>query len=146
MTGTHWYPAMSNSHGSRDPDLTAVGTPLFEDELENVSIAKWMIMWFKRETTWKWLLIFDNADKIDDQHETHSLVELIPRGECGCVLASSRNRASDGELVSAGCEVEEMNQGNTVNFLLLCSRHDEGQRNEAETLIRVLGYLPLAIE
>src|SRR5579859_4432330 len=131
---------------SRDPDLTAVGAPPFEDGLENASIAKRMIMWFNRETTLKWLLIFDNADKIDARHETHSLVELIPRGECGCVLATSRNRASDGELASAGCEVEVMNQGDAVDFLLLCSRHDEGQRNEAETLVRVLGYLPLAIE
>src|SRR5579859_1716014 len=131
---------------SRDPDLTAVGAPLFEDGLENASIAKRMIMWFNRETTLKWLLIFDNVDKIDDRHETHSLVELIPRGECGCVLATSRNRASDGELASTGCEVEEMNQDDAVKFLLLCSRHDEGQRNEAETLVQVLGYLPLGIE
>src|SRR5579859_7906240 len=39
-----------------------------------------------------------------------------------------------------------MNQGDAIDFLLLCSRHDESQKNEAETLVRVLGYLPLAIE
>ena len=131
---------------SQDPDLTAVGAPPFEEGLENASIAKRMIMWFKRETTLKWLLIFDNVDKIDDRHETHSLVELIPRGDCGCVLATSRNQASDGELASAGCEVGEMNQGDAVDFLLRCSRRDESQTKEAKTLVPVLGYLPLAIE
>ena len=104
--------------------------------------------WFERQSTLKWLLIFDNADRIDDPNESHSVVELIPRGENGCVLSTSRNRASDGELASGGCEVEEMTESEAVDFLLDCSRQRrlEGQEQEAKNLVQKLGYLPLAIE
>jgi len=131
---------------SRDIDFTAVGAPPFEDGLDDAIIAQRMIKWFEKQRSLKWLLIFDNADKIDDPHESHSIVELIPRGDTGCVLATSRNRASDGELANGGYEVEEMMENDAVDFLLLCSRHDESQKQDAQTLVRVLGCLPLAIE
>ena len=131
---------------SRDIDLTALGAPPFEKGLDNAIIAQRMMKWFEGQRSLKWLLIFDNADKIDDRDESHSVVELIPRGDTGCVLATSRNRASDGELANGGYEVEEMMESDAVDFLLLCSRHDESQKQDAQTLVRMLGCLPLAIE
>ena len=93
---------------SRDNDLISLGAPKVQDE--HVVIAKRLKTWFEKEKRLKSLLIFDNADKINNQDETQSIVDLIPRGQSGCVLATSRNPASDGELANAGCEVEEMRQ------------------------------------
>jgi len=133
---------------SRDLDLAVLGVPVFEDGLENVVIAERIKLWFQQESTLKWLLIFDNADRIDDPNETRSVIELVPRGENGCILTTSRNRASDGELASVGCEVKEMMETDAVEFLLRCSRKDklESQEQDAKNLVRELGYLPLAIE
>ena len=133
---------------SRDSDLTSVGVPAYEDGLDNAAIADRIKRWFERQNTLKWLLIFDNADTIDDLNESRSIVELIPRGEHGCVLSTSRNRASDGELASRGCEIVEMKESEAVDFLLDCSRQQrlESQEQEAKNLVRILGYLPLAIE
>jgi tetratricopeptide (TPR) repeat protein len=133
---------------SRDPDFTAVGAPTFEDGLDNAVIAERMKMWFERESTLKWFLIFDNADRIDDPYESPSVIELIPRGEYGCVLTTSRNRASNGELASAGCEVEEMMESEAIQFCLKCSRKQKSEsvEQEAKILVKMLGCLPLAIE
>jgi hypothetical protein len=133
---------------SRDEDLKAIGCPTFEDEANHAGIAKQMKSWFERESTLKWLLIFDNADRIDELDESPSVVGLIPRGEYGCVLITSRNPASDGELAAAGCEVVEMMEGEATQFLLHCSRipKSESVEQDAKTLVRILGYLPLAIE
>ena len=133
---------------SRDSDLKSVGVPAFEDDLDNAVIADRVKRWFEGQSTLKWLLIFDNADKIDNPNESHSVIELIPRGENGCILSTSRNRASDGELASGGCEVEEMKESEAVDFLLNCSRlrRSEDQEQEAKNLVQKLRYLPLAIE
>ena len=132
---------------SRSSDLAALGAPKFNKELESSRIAQQMKMWFEKEKKLKWLLIFDNADKIDEVGDIGSVVELIPRSESGCVLVTSRNRTVDGELAGAGCEVGEMKEGEAVQFLLKCSRQS-GQEvvQDATDLVERLGYLPLAIE
>ena len=43
---------------------------------------------------------------------------MIPRGQYGRVLATSRNRASERELANTGCEVEEMTEIEATNFSL----------------------------
>ena len=132
---------------SRDSKLTSVGVPAFEDGLDNAVIADQIKQWFEKQGTLKWLLIFDNADRIDDPNESISVVKLIPRGENGCVLSTSRNIASDGELASIGCEVEEMKESEAVQFLLGCSRIQGSEsQEEAKIMVQTLGYLPLAIE
>jgi hypothetical protein len=129
--------------------LAEVDAPRFENGVDNAVIAERMKSWFERESTMKWLLIFDNADRIDEPDDSHSVVSLIPRGDSsGSVLSTSRNRASDGELASAGCEVEEMRESEAIMFLLECSRMQktESVEQEAKTLVRILRCLPLAIE
>jgi len=106
-----------------------------------------MKTWFENENKLKWLLIFDNADEIHGIGETGSVRDLIPQGEGGCVLVTSRNRASDGGLTNAGYEVVEMKQSEAVEFLLQGSRKigPENVQN-AQILVEKPGYLPLAIE
>ena len=79
---------------------------------------------------------------------SQSVVDLIPRGQNGCVLVTSRSVASDGELARAGYEVKEMEEDEAMQFLLQCSRRTGSERDEqdAKTLVQTLGCLPLAIE
>jgi tetratricopeptide (TPR) repeat protein len=129
---------------SRDPELKVIGAPAFEEGLGNAVVAERMKSWFEKETKLKWLLIFDNADKISDQGEDGKLVQLVPRAEAGSVLCTSRDRACDGEIANAGCEVPEMTEHDAVKLLLERSRQHDIE--EAKALVRTLGYLPLAIE
>ena len=133
---------------SRIPELISLGIPSPEEGQNHVEVAEQMKNWFERENNARWLLIFDNADKIDEGENTRSVVELVPSGQHGCVLATSRDRASDGELASAGKSVEEMQEDEAVLFLLKCSRRQELETldQDAKNLIKKLGYLPLAIE
>ena len=106
-----------------------------------------MKKWFEELDNLKWLLIFDNADKIDDPEETRSVMELIPRAEKGCVLVTSRNRESEWELAHAGIEIQEMKESEAVEFLVSRSRRRELESGQdAISLVHVLGCLPLAIE
>jgi hypothetical protein len=132
---------------SRDDQLARFGAPRFGNEHDAFSIASGMKSWFEEEAHFKWLLIFDNTDQIGDLHDTHSLVDLIPKGQNGAVLTTSRNRASDGELASAGSEIEEMTENEAIELLLKSSRIKMFQDDEwSPTLVRLLGRLPLAIE
>ena len=132
---------------SHDDDLISLGAPRLQDEQDSLVIAKQLKSWFESETGLKWLLIFDNADKLDDAEEAFNigLVDLIPRAQSGSVLVTSRNRASVRKLAKDGCEVEEMKEDEAVQLLLKCSKCGESERNE-QILVQSLGYLPLAIE
>ena len=125
---------------SRNNDMILLGSPTFPDQHDSVDIAKEMKRWFERQDGLKWLLIFDNADKI-----TEDIVDLIPRRGNGCVLTTSRNQESDGELAVGGHEVEEMKEDEAIQLLLKCARC-EGSEQDSKTLVSILGYLPLAIE
>ena len=125
---------------SRNSDLILLGSPKFPDQHDNVDIAKEMKSWFERQDGLKWLLIFDNADKI-----TENLADMIPRHGNGCVLTTSRNQESDGELAVGGREVEEMKEAEAIQLLMKRARC-EGPEQDSKTLVSILGYLPLAIE
>jgi len=110
---------------SRIPQLTSLGIPSPQEGQDHVDIAKQMKDWFEKENNVRWLLIFDNADKIDQGENTRSVVELVPSGQYGFVLATSRDRTSDAQLASAGQSVEAMHPEEAVEFLLKCSRRQE---------------------
>jgi hypothetical protein len=99
-----------------------VGVPRFFDEHDAFFIASRIKSRFEKEAHLKWLLIFDNADQIGDLHDPHSIVDLILKGQNGGVLATTRNRASDSELASAGSEIEEMTENEAIELLSKGSR------------------------
>ena len=125
----------------QDNDIISLGFLGTHDGHSNVFKVERLKTWFARETTLKWLLIFDNADKIEESEEAQSVVDLIPVGQRGCVLITSRNRASDGGLANAGCEVVEMQESEAVQFLLDCSRNKDPKThdNDAKDLVQKLG-------
>src|SRR5437667_8620737 len=75
-----------------------------------------------------------------------SVLESFPCGANGCVLSTSRDRKSDGELTDAGKSVQEMHEDEAIEFLLKCCRRKETANQDAIDLVKKLGYLPLAIE
>src|SRR5436305_10663306 len=133
---------------SGDSDLISLESPKFENENDNISIANRLKTWFEKKCELKWLLIFDNADNLHDTEEMQNVANLIPRGQRGCVLITSRNRASVKKLVNAGCEVIEMVESEAMQLFTECSQLSVSDSNEqyVKALIRSLGYLPLAIE
>jgi hypothetical protein len=62
---------------SSDDRLHALGCPKFQEGQDNVVVAERMKNWLEGETTSRWLLIFDNADRIDEH--PRSVSDLIPR-------------------------------------------------------------------
>ena len=129
---------------SRDRDLFKLGTPKFENVNDAVAIAQELKGWFERQHSLRWLLIFDNVLEINDEEETRKIVNMIPRGQYGCVLMTSRNPA----IANTDCEVTEMSKNEATHLLLECSQRKGSGSDEqvAVTLVQMLGYLPLAIE
>jgi hypothetical protein len=82
---------MSFDKLSQDDQLATFGAPRFGKEDDAFTIASGMKNWFEKEQHYKWLLIFDNADKIGGLDDYHSMVDLIPKGRNGGVLTTSRN-------------------------------------------------------
>ena len=130
---------------SRDQKLAAFGAPSFKDGDDNFLIAFGLKRWFEEETKLKWLLIFDNVE-IGGLEDPHSVADLIPKGESGKGLITSRNRASDGEVASAGNEIVEMTENEAIELLSKSSRIKESHDDQWSRLVRLLGCLPLAIE
>lgn len=130
---------------SREAQLDAFNFPAFPDQLSNEEVAQKIKSWFETTNSIKWLLIFDNADKLGDEG-----AQWIPKGKAGCVIVTSRNPCSDGELADAGCEIKELNEDDGADLLLSLSRIQgqglETARVDAIVLVQVLGGLPLAIE
>ena len=130
---------------SRITELISLGIPCLQDGQDHEDAAERVKTWFKHKNDARWLLIFDNADKIYEGENRRSVIELIPSGQYGCVLATSRDRASVGALAYAGQSIEEMPENEAIQFLLKCCRQ-QGQDQEAKNLVNKLGCLPLAIE
>ena len=133
---------------TRQNDSTSIGIPKFDRELENVVIAEQVKRWFESGISRQWLLILDNADKIDEGEELHSVTELVPKGRNGCILVTSRSVSSEREMARVGVEVKEMEESEAVNFLVSCVRQEDTNslRKDATKLVQILGYFPLAIK
>jgi hypothetical protein len=112
---------------SQDDQLSTFGAPRFGDEFDAFSSAAGMKSWFDR---FKWLLIFDNADKIRDLDDPHSVGDLIPKGQNRGVLITSRHQASDGELASAEYKIVEMTENEAIKLLSKSSRIKMSQDDE----------------
>src|SRR3984957_1270209 len=91
----------------------------------------------------EWLLVFDNADV-----DPHVVAQLMPRGNMGNVLITSRNpnmqqNAYDSEFV------EDMEKEDAIALFLKAALLDESSdqlRLKSEDIVEKLCFLPLAID
>ena len=94
----------------------------------------------------EWLLLFDNCES------TESLYDLIPIGDRGSILYTSRDPALGRTLPrNAVSEVTEMESEDAVTLLLRAAQLekrelDEELRQLAKPIVEILGFLPLAID
>ena len=92
----------------------------------------------------KWLLIFDNLDniRIADGYLPHTHLS-------GHVLITTRNKNCHG-IPAEGVEINLLNASDSISLLLHRSGLGNDQREEviieAQKIVDILGYLPLAIE
>ncbi|KAJ8128273.1 hypothetical protein O1611_g5365 [Lasiodiplodia mahajangana] len=90
----------------------------------------------------KWLLIFNNADKLE------YLDGYWPVGSCGSVLITSRNPLAISHMTSGnGLELQQMNQDESANLLLQFVQQSPTAENiaVARTLTGKVYCVPLAI-
>jgi len=106
------------------------------------ALSKWLAM----EGNDQWLLVFDNVDDI----KVIDRVKHFPQSSSGTIIITSRRRGivhwSTGSF-----QVEEMNQDDALVLFMTRAQLNQKQLSaadctEAETIIKELGYLPLAIE
>src|SRR5579871_1036559 len=121
------------------------------DERDLEAIAAQAKLWFENCQDIRWLLVIDNADKLQRDstsqgHQIETIGNIIPRGQSGCVLVTSRDRSSLGQLASDGEELLVMDEDEAKEFLIKCSKVDSTKLEDATALVRELGRLPLAIE
>jgi tetratricopeptide (TPR) repeat protein len=124
------------------------------DETNLETIAKRVRLWFEECQDIKWLLVIDNADKLErdspdassQQRQIETIGSLIPRGRSGHVLVTSRVGSAIGQLASQGEELLVMDEDDAKKFLQECSKTGSDEVEDAVALVSELGRLPLAIE
>lgn len=120
--------------------------------------------WLRDERNGQWLIILDNADDDEVLHstgvdsdgvmhgtgvlnETASLASFLPQSSNGQILVTSRDLVAALNLVGTGnvFRVEPMVEKEAL--MLLKTRISIGKafENDAKTLVKRLGYIPLAI-
>ncbi len=117
-----------------------------EDEQDSELIMRAVKEWLATHTNW--LLILDNADDV------HVVNEFVPPHRTGHILLTSRAQTTG--KIAQSIEVKPMNTDDAVLLLLRCAHIVEPnellthtpdeQRREAETLVKELGALPLALD
>ena len=123
------------------------------DEMNSENIAMRLRLWFETCKGIRWLLVIDNADNLGraagptqlHTAQTPMIANLIPKGCGGCILITSRDKSSLGQLAHDGMELYSMEEAEAKDFLCECSK-TTNESEDAVFLVRELGRLPLAIE
>jgi hypothetical protein len=99
--------------------------------------------WFNKLQV-PWLLVFDNTDDT-----TFNLAEYFPHSDCGCIMVTSRNPDCRNLATLGSEQLGSLTDTEACDFLLRTLERDlptsEQTRNEAGTVVKALGFLPLAI-
>ncbi|TMC18227.1 MAG: hypothetical protein E6J34_17640, partial [Chloroflexi bacterium] len=141
---------------ANNPTFKSFANLNFNDKPNHKAIAKRVQMWFENTLETRWLLVLDNADSLGSYGHlspTRSKVKirafkalgtLIPKGNGGCVLVTSRSRSAVGEVAESGWEVRSMTEHDAKDLLIKCSKSKH--LFDAMALVGTLGRHPLAIE
>ena len=90
-----------------------------------------------------WLIVFDNYDQ---PGEFKNISDYIPQGQSGSILFTSRH--ADSKRLGAVIKLTQMTEEEGVELLFRQSNEEENEYNKAEgaKIVKMLGYLPLAID
>jgi len=133
---------------SGNESLAKLGVPChLKGNFDKEAVAKDIKKWFEEQATVKWLLIVDDVKTIE-RPEKNGIVDLIPHAGIGCVLITSRNPKTHGDVANGGLEVNVMGEEDAVHLFLNSSHLPdlEATAEDVTTLVTALGCLPLAIE
>ncbi|KAK9578899.1 hypothetical protein V6Z98_005612 [Aspergillus fumigatus] len=100
--------------------------------------------WLSRPENNKWLLVFDNADDLDNV----PLHKFYPAVNWGHIIITSRDQAVIGSIAENGHVLSPLTENDAVQLLLEKSgiqNPTEGDIEDARTVTGLLGSLPLAL-
>ena len=157
-----WIPA-TNSESLHQAYLEVaqrLGISGWEDDKEDVK--RLVQEYLGKESTGRWLLVFDNADDIDmwiakvsgsDSGLRHgqgfrSLIDYLPKSKQGAILFTTRNRKIGVKLAQQNVvNVPTMGEDAATRLLEKCLINPDliNSRQDTNTLLSQLTCLPLAI-
>jgi tetratricopeptide (TPR) repeat protein len=129
----------------------------FEDD--NADVKRLVQTHLSKESTGRWLLVFDNADDLDmwitkagsgaqPGQRTHPLIDYLPRSKQGAIVFTTRDRKIGVKLAQQNIvDVPAMGEAAAAQLLGKCLVNPElvNDRQDTNALISQLTYLPLAI-
>ncbi|KAF8849434.1 hypothetical protein BDZ45DRAFT_752800 [Acephala macrosclerotiorum] len=103
--------------------------------------------WFTRNDNTSWLIIFDNADDLEDV----DLSSYFPLSDAGDILITTRDhRIEHPELTTSALHLDVLSPEDAEELLLkraaIKSLALEEEQKFASLIVKELGYLPLAID
>jgi hypothetical protein len=154
-----WIPA-TNAESLHQAYLDAaqqLGIPRWDDDKEDVK--RLVQGYLGKESTGRWLLVFDNADEIDMwtaragsglQHGQGSqpLIDYLPKSKQGTILFTTRDRKIAVKLAQQNVvDVPAMGRDAATQLLEKCLVNQDlvNSRQDTSALLSQLTYLPLAI-
>ena len=101
--------------------------------------------WFSQEGNNNWLLIFDNADKLESLH----LTQYIPVANGQVIITTQDRRISDSNIAKTFIALDHFPLGDSETLLKSRSGIESYSQEEAlaiEEIARLLGHHPLAFD
>jgi tetratricopeptide (TPR) repeat protein len=131
--------------------------PGFEDD--QADVKRLVQAHLSKESTGQWLLVFDNADDIDmwitkaepklqSSHDSHPLIEYLPKSKHGAIIFTTRDRKVAVKLAHQNVvDVTEMEEDMAAQLLKKCLINTDltWKPQDMSKLLSQLTCLPLAI-
>ncbi|GES56908.1 FabD/lysophospholipase-like protein [Aspergillus terreus] len=154
-----WIPA-SNMESLHQAYLNAaqqLGIPRWEDSKEDVKCL--LQEYLGRESSGRWLLVFDNADDrdmwiakpesgLEARQGSRPLIDYLPKSNQGAILFTTRDRKLAVKLAQQNVvEVPAMEEGAAAQLLGKCLVDPKlvNSKEDTSAMLSQLTYLPLAI-
>ncbi|OCL11362.1 HET-domain-containing protein [Glonium stellatum] len=148
---------MESLHQSYLDVARQLGIPGFEDDKADVKSL--VQAHLSKESTGRWLLVFDNADDLDmwiveagsglqSGQKSRPLIDYLPKSKQGAIVFTTRNRKIAAKLAQPNVvDVPAMGEDAAAKLLGKCLVNADlaKSRQETNTLLSQLTYLPLAI-